>query len=245
MGLHTDFLLIRTLYLVPFARYSASKILVCDLDLSGSLKVKYFNFSRKPVWDFIMMFCWYELSISYRLRDLPHLRFRLVTLTFQSHQRSNISHFLRSQCATLSRSLWYEFSCTVCEIFRIYYFGYWPRPSRVTKVQIFHIFWEANVQLCNGLLLIRTLYLVPFARYFASNISASQIDFSGSPKVKYSTCFGELIWVFILTFCWYNISISCCLRDIPHLRFRLVILTFQGHRRSNVSPFTGSRYGTL
>ena len=93
------------LYLVPFARYSASNISVCDLDLSVSLKVKYFNFFRKPIWDFIMMFCWYELSILYRLRDLPHLRFRIVTLTFQSHQRSIISHFLRSQCATLSKSL--------------------------------------------------------------------------------------------------------------------------------------------
>ena len=44
MGLYSDLLLIRTLHLVPFARYSASKILVCDLDLSESLKVKYFIF---------------------------------------------------------------------------------------------------------------------------------------------------------------------------------------------------------
>ena len=36
MGLHNDVLLIRTLYLVSFARYSASKISVSDLDLSGS-----------------------------------------------------------------------------------------------------------------------------------------------------------------------------------------------------------------
>ena len=42
--LHNGILLIRTLYLVPFVRYSASKISVSDLDLSGSLKVKYFNF---------------------------------------------------------------------------------------------------------------------------------------------------------------------------------------------------------
>ena len=29
-----------------------------------------------------MMFCLHELSISYRLRDIPHLGIRLVTLTF-------------------------------------------------------------------------------------------------------------------------------------------------------------------
>ena len=57
MGLYNDVLLIQTLYLIPFARYSASKISDSDLDLSGSPKVKYFNFSRKPIWDFIMMFC--------------------------------------------------------------------------------------------------------------------------------------------------------------------------------------------
>ena len=44
-----------------------------------------------------------------------------MTLTFQGHQRSNISHFLRSQCAT---SYWSpvdtnSLSRTVCEIFRI------------------------------------------------------------------------------------------------------------------------------
>ena len=48
MGLYTDVLLIRTLYLVPFARYSASKISVDDLDRSGSPKVKYFNFLESP-----------------------------------------------------------------------------------------------------------------------------------------------------------------------------------------------------
>ena len=57
MGLYNGVLLIRTLYLVPFARYSASTISVSDLDLSGSPKVKYFTFFGKPIWDFVMVFC--------------------------------------------------------------------------------------------------------------------------------------------------------------------------------------------
>ena len=44
MGLCDDLLLIRTLYFVAFARYSAFEISVSDLDLSGSPKVKFFTF---------------------------------------------------------------------------------------------------------------------------------------------------------------------------------------------------------
>ena len=55
--------------------------------------------------------------------------------------------------------------------------------------------------LCNGLLLKRTLYLVPFARYSASKISVSDLDLSGSPRVKYFAFFGETIWNFIMAFC--------------------------------------------
>ena len=57
MGLYNDLLLIRTLYRVPFARYSVSKISDSDLDLLGSPKVKYFTFSEKRIQDFIMTFC--------------------------------------------------------------------------------------------------------------------------------------------------------------------------------------------
>ena len=45
--------------------------------------------------------------------------------------------------------------------------------------------------LCYDLLLIVTLYLVPFARYSASKISVSDLEFSGSPKVEYFTLFGK------------------------------------------------------
>ena len=89
------------LYLTPFARYSASKISISDLDPSRSPKIKYISFVGKSRGDIIKAFCWYELSISYRLRHILHLRFRLVTLTFQGHQRSNISCFLESSYATL------------------------------------------------------------------------------------------------------------------------------------------------
>ena len=198
MRLYNGILLIETLYLVPLARYSASKNSVSDLDLSGLPKVKYFTFFEKPIWHFILTFCWYELSISNRWRDIPHLRFRLATLTSQGQRKSNISPF-----------------------------------------------WEADMRLCNDLLLIGTLYLVPFARYSPSKISINDLDLSGSPKVKYFTFFGKPIWHFIMAFCWYELSISYRLRDIPHLRFPLMTSTFQGHRRSNILPFLGSWYATL
>ena len=145
MGLYNDLPLIRTLYLVPFARYSASEISISDLDLSRSPKVKYF-----------------------------------------------------------------------------------------------YLFWEADLGLYNGLLLIRTLYIVPFARYSASKTSISDLDLSRSPKVKYFDSFRKPIWDFIMTFRWYEFSISYHLRDIPHQIFRLVTLTFQGHQRSNISTFLES-----
>ena len=199
MRLYNGLLLIQTLYLVPFARYSAFKISVSDLDLSGSPKVKYFNIFGKLICNFIMVFCSNELFRSYRLRDIPLLRFRLVTSIFQGHRRSNISFF-----------------------------------------------WEGDMQLYNGLLLIRSLYLVPFARYSASKTSISDFDLPGSPKVKYYLTFlRKLLCDCIMVFCWYKLSISYRLRDIPHLRFRLVTLTFQGHRRSNISTFLGSWYATL
>ena len=150
MRLDNDLLLIWTVYLVPFARYSASKISVGDLDHSGSPKIKYSTFFRK-----------------------------------------------------------------------------------------------VDIGLYNGLLLIRTVYLVPFARYSAYKIPFCDLDLSRSPKVKYLTLFGKLIWDFMMTFFSYKLSISYRLRDISHLRFRIMTMTFQGHRRSSTSPFLESRYGAL
>ena len=57
MQLYNDILLVRTLYLVPFARDSVSKISFCDLDFSGSPKVKIFQLFVEPKWDFTLAFC--------------------------------------------------------------------------------------------------------------------------------------------------------------------------------------------
>ena len=198
MQLYNSVLLKQAVYLIPFEGYSASKISFSDLDLSGSPKVKYISIVGKPRGDFIMFFCWYKLSISSRFRDIPNLRFRLVTLTFQGHRMSNISALLGSQGATL----------------------YW-------------------------LLLIQTLYLIPFARYSSSKISFSDLDLSGSPKVIYFTFFGKPRGDFVKVFCWNELSISYRLQKIPHLRFRIVTSTFQGHQRSNISTFVESSYATL
>ena len=306
MPLYNGVLLIRTLFLVPFARYSVSNISVSDLELSGSPKVKYFAIFQKPICDFIMAFCWfcwyelsflnrwrdiphlrfrlvtltfqghqrsnispflgkpvldftitfcwYELSISYRLRDIPHLRFRLVTLTFQGHRKSNTFHlFFEADIATLSwpfvdtNSLfgkpicdfimtfcWYELSIS----YRSRDFVLWPGPFWVTEGHIFQLFWEADMGLHNDLPLIWTLFLVPFTRYSSSKISVSDLDLSGSPKGLIFQLYWEgRSWNFIMTFRWYELSISYRLRDIPHLRFRSVTLTFQGHRKWNISIF--------
>ena len=53
----------------------------------------------------------------------------------------------------------------------------------------------------NGVPLIRTLFLIPFARYSASKISVNDLDLSGSPKVKYVYYFGKLICNFIMVLC--------------------------------------------
>ena len=196
MPIYNDVLLIQTLYLVSFARYSASKISVSDLDLSGSPKVKYFYFIGKPICHIIMVFCGYELSISYRLRDIPHLRFRLVTSTFQGSKVKYFYFIKKPMCHFIIVFCWYE------------------------------------------------LYLVLFARYPACKISVSDLDFSGSSKIKYFCFIRKPICHFIMAF-WFELFISYRLRDIPHLRFRLVTLTFQGHRGSIISPFLGSRYGSF
>ena len=138
-----------------------------------------------------MAFCWYELSISYCLRDIPHLRFRLVTLTFQGHQRSNISLFGKPIWNFIVTLCWYELSISYrwrdiphlrFRFVTLTFQGH--RRSNTSP------FWEADMGLYNNLPLIRTLYLVPFARYSTSKISVSDLDLSGSPKVKCITFLG-------------------------------------------------------
>ena len=58
-----------TFYLAPFSRYSTSKISVYDLNPSVSQKVKYFKFVKVIILlcDYIVVFCWHELSLSLSL----------------------------------------------------------------------------------------------------------------------------------------------------------------------------------
>ena len=61
--------------------------------------------------DLIMVFCGYELSISYRMQDIPHLRFRLVTLTFQSSESSKVNYLNfveKPMCDFIKGLLWLQ-----------------------------------------------------------------------------------------------------------------------------------------
>ena len=238
------------LYHVPFARYPAFKISVSDLALSGSPKFKYFYSIRKPIFHFIMVFCWYEPSISYRLRGIPHLRFHLVTLTFQGHQKSNISTFLKKLlCDFVIVFCWYQLSIAyrlrdiphlrfllVTLPFqgppKVKYFYFFRKP--ICDLVIVFCWYELSISY--------RLPDIPHARFRLMTLT-----FQGHRRSNISPIFREVDMGLYsdLTICWYELSISYRLRDIPHLRFPLVTLTFQGHRRSNISPFLESRYGTL
>ena len=129
-----------------------------------------------------MVFCWYELCILYHIQDIPHLRFWLVTLTFQGRKRSNIPTCLKGGYAA---SYWFsvDTNSLISDHLR-------PWPSRVTEGQIVHFFGKPICDFNNGLLLIQTPYLVLLVRNSASKISVGDLDLSGSPKVKYF----QLVW---------------------------------------------------
>ena len=195
-----------------------------------------------------MIFCLHKLSILHHLRDIPHLRFRLVTLTCQVHRRSYISPFFGKPTWDLYNDL---------PLIRTLYLVPFARysASKISindfdlsgspKVKYFTFSGKADMGLYNDLLLIWTLFLVLFVRYSASKILVCDFDLSGSPKVKYFTFSGKPIWDFIMNFCWYELSSSYRLWDILHLRFWLMTLTFQGHQRSNISTFLETSHVTL
>ena len=137
-------------------------------------------------------------------------------------------------------SIWYRLRDTLHLRFRLVTWTF-----RATKGQIFQLCWKAKRQLYNGVLLKRTLYFIPFARYSASKISVSDLDLSGSPKVKYFYFLGKPICNFIVVLCWEELSISYLLQDVPLLRFQLVTSTFQGHQRPNISALLESQGATL
>ena len=253
MELYADLPLIPTFYLVPFARYSASKTSFCDFDLSGSPKVKYFTVFVKPLLDLIMMFCWYELFILYGFGDIPQKRFCLVTLTFQGRQSSNISPFFWKPVSRrfidgslLIRTL---ISRTVCEIFRIYRFSFVTLTLQGHQSSIyFNFFWKANMVLYLNFLLIHTSLSRTYWRDIPHlKILDCDLDLSGSPKGQIFRPFLEsLIWDFILTFYWYELSFSYRWRDIPHLRFRLQRpWPFRVIKGQIFQLFLGSRYKTF
>ena len=67
-----DFYGQKSLYLVPFSRYSTSKFLGFDLDFDPwwSSGVETIYTIRKPIYDFLFDFYEQHLSISYRFRDI-------------------------------------------------------------------------------------------------------------------------------------------------------------------------------
>ena len=214
MGLYNDVLLIQTLYLVPFARYSTSKISVSDLDLSGPPKVKYFYFFRKPICDFVILFCWCELYL------IPFARYSASKISVSDLDLSGstkvkyFDFFRKLICDFIMVSCWYQ-------LYLLPFARYYTSKISVsdldlsgsTKVKYFTFsgkpIWDFIMTFC-----WYKLCLVPFARYLASKISFCDLDLSGSPKVKYFNFFGKPICIFIMVFCWYELSISYRLRDI-------------------------------
>ena len=143
--------------------------------------------------------------MSCRLRDIPHLRFRLVTLTFQGHQRSNISTFFESPYVSLYNSV-----LLIQTLYLIPFARYSASKISVSdldlsgspKVKYFYVFRKPICEFVIVFCLIRTLYLIPFARYSASKISVNDLDLSGSPKVKYFYYFQKAhMFDFVVVFC--------------------------------------------
>ena len=151
-----------------------------------------------------MQLCNGVLLISYRLRDIPHLRIWSVTLTFQGH-KSRIFQL----CWEVKVRLCFD----ILLIRTLYLIPFARYPvsnilvsdlyhSGSPKVKYFSFFQKVHMRLYTGVLLIRYPYLIPFARYPASKLSVSGLDLSGSPKVKYLYFSRELICNFIMMVCW-------------------------------------------
>ena len=128
-----------------------------------SCRVKYFNYFRKHIRHFIMIFCLHELSISHHLLDIPHLGFRFVILTFQGCRKSKILFCWKAHFATIvdTNSSSYRLRDIPHFIYRLV----WPWFFRATESQIFQLSWKPHMRLYNGILLVRTFYLLPFTRY--------------------------------------------------------------------------------
>ena len=69
----------RDIDFTPFSRYSISESSVYETDCSCSPKIKYFIFT-KAKYNFILVFCSHEHSISHRSPDILYLRVLNMTL---------------------------------------------------------------------------------------------------------------------------------------------------------------------
>ena len=174
MWLYIRLVLIQTLYLAPLARYSTSQVVVNDLGPSGSPKVKYFNFFQKLMCDFIIVFCWKELSIWHHFRKIPHPSSR--SLTFDLWRWSEVKYFIifgNPICDFISDLYWYELSISH-RLRDIPHHRFWFMTFdlwRSLKIKYLFLFAQAHVWLYIIHMLIQTLYLAPLSRYFISQIS--------------------------------------------------------------------------
>ena len=146
------------LYLVPFARYSAFKNSVSDHDLSGSPKVKYFTLAGKPIWNFMMTFRWYELYL------VPFARYSTSKISVSDLDLSGSPKF---KCSTFFGNPIWDFVMTFC--WYELYISHRLRDISYLRFRLvtstfqghrkskFHVFWEADMGLHNGLLLVRTI----------------------------------------------------------------------------------------
>ena len=106
-----------------------------------------------------------------------------------------------------------------------------------TKGQIFWVFDRPYMQLFIGLLLTWTLNVTPFSRYSMFKSSEYDTDCSCPPKVKYFEFSKGHICNFLLDFCWHELSMLHCSRDILYSRVLIMALTIRVHRRWNILSF--------
>ena len=92
-----------------------------------------------------------------------------------------------------------------------YSYAYHIGECIVTFYVTFYLFWKTDMGLYIRLLLIRTLYLSPFARYSTSKVLVNYLDPLGSPKVKYLTFFSKAhMWLYTSLLLIRTLSRTIC-----------------------------------
>ena len=173
-------------------------------DPSGSPNSKYFNLFWKPICDFASDLCWYWLSISHHLREIPHLSFRLLTFDLPHWQKVKYFIFFGiPKCDFILALCWYELSISH-RLRDIPHLRFWLKTLTLQGYRRSNIstFLEAHVRFRISILLKRTLYLAPLSRYSTSKVLTNDLAPSGSPKVKYFNFSWKPMCDFIIVFCW-------------------------------------------